>query len=79
MDENTKKAALRTIPYRLYVPTSADGRGNAAAATVNRVTQASFRSPLVVVGVGLKAMPEGRTDHLMLALQDLGEQVFHGG
>ena len=79
MDENTKKVALRTIPHRIYVPTSADGRGNAAAATVNRATQASFRPSLVVVRAGLKAMPEGRTGHLMLALQDRGEQVFHGG
>ena len=51
MDENTKKTALRMIPYGLYVLTSADGRGAAAAATVNWVTQASFKPPLVVVGV----------------------------
>ena len=51
MDENTKKTALRMIPYGLYVLTSADGRGSAAAATVNWVTQGSFQPPLVVVGV----------------------------
>ena len=51
MDEHTKKTALRMIPYGLYVLTAADGKGNAAAATVNWVTQTSFKPPLVVVGV----------------------------
>ncbi len=51
MDEQVKKAALRMIPYGLYVLTSADGRGQVAAATVNWVTQTSFKPPLVVVGV----------------------------
>ena len=51
MDELVKKAALRMIPYGLYVLTSADGHGRAAAATVNFVTQTSFKPPLVVVGV----------------------------
>lgn len=79
MDENTKKAALRTIPHRLHVPTSADSRGNTAAASVNRATQASFRPPRVVVGAGVKHIPEGRADDLTPTLKDLGEQVFHGG
>jgi len=51
MDEQAKKTALRMIPYGLYVLTAADGNGNAAAATVNWVTQTSFKPPLVVVGV----------------------------
>lgn len=51
MDEQAKKTALRMIPYGLYVLTAADGKGNAAAATVNWVTQTSFKPPLVVVGV----------------------------
>ncbi len=51
MDEQAKKTALRMIPYGLYVLTAADDKGNAAAATVNWVTQSSFKPPLVVVGV----------------------------
>ena len=51
MDANTKKTALRMIPYGLYVLT-AKGRDDAvAAATVNWVTQVSFVPPLVAVGV----------------------------
>ncbi len=51
MDEQSKKAALRMIPYGLYVLTAEDSDGNVAAATVNWVTQASFQPPLVAVGV----------------------------
>jgi flavin reductase (DIM6/NTAB) family NADH-FMN oxidoreductase RutF len=47
----TKKLALRMIPYGLYVLTAKDDEGNVAAATVNWVTQASFQPPLVVVCV----------------------------
>jgi flavin reductase (DIM6/NTAB) family NADH-FMN oxidoreductase RutF len=50
MDPNTKKTALRMIPYGLYVLTAASG-DRVAAATVNWVTQASFEPPLVAVGV----------------------------
>ena len=50
MDPNTKKTALRMIPYGLYVLTAAHG-DKVAAATVNWVTQASFEPPLVAVGV----------------------------
>ena len=52
MDEAAKKTALRMIPYGMYVLTarSKDGK-NAAAGTVNWMTQASFQPPLVVVGV----------------------------
>jgi flavin reductase (DIM6/NTAB) family NADH-FMN oxidoreductase RutF len=50
MDPNTKKNALRMIPYGLYVLTG-ESDGRIAAATVNWVTQASFDPPLVAVGV----------------------------
>ncbi len=51
MDENVKKTALRMIPYGLYVITAEDKDGRISAATVNWVTQASFKPPLVAVGV----------------------------
>src|SRR6267142_2126830 len=51
MDANTKKTALRMIPYGLYVLTAGTKDGRVAAATVNWVTQASFEPPLVAVGV----------------------------
>ena len=51
MDPDHKKTALRMIPYGIYVLTAEDGDGNTAAATVNWVTQMSFKPPLVAVGV----------------------------
>jgi flavin reductase (DIM6/NTAB) family NADH-FMN oxidoreductase RutF len=51
MNADAKKAALRMIPYGIYVLTADDGKGNVAAATVNWVTQTAFAPPLVVVGV----------------------------
>jgi flavin reductase (DIM6/NTAB) family NADH-FMN oxidoreductase RutF len=51
MDADRKKAALRMIPYGIYVLTAKDGDGNISAATVNWATQTSFDPPLVVVGV----------------------------
>ena len=51
MDPNTRKTALRMIPYGLFVLTAANKSGQAAAATVNWVTQVAFEPPLVVVGV----------------------------
>jgi flavin reductase (DIM6/NTAB) family NADH-FMN oxidoreductase RutF len=59
MNADAKKAALRAIPYGLYVLTADGGAGNIAAATVNWVTQASFAPPLVAVGV--KADSHART------------------
>ena len=50
MDEKAKKQSLLMIPYGLFVLGAAHG-GNATAATVNWVTQASFNPPLVVVGI----------------------------
>ena len=51
MDPNAKKTALRMIPYGLFVLTAQNKSGQAAAATVNWVTQVAFEPPLVVVGV----------------------------
>jgi flavin reductase (DIM6/NTAB) family NADH-FMN oxidoreductase RutF len=51
MDAETKKTALRMIPYGLYVLTAESKDGKVAAATVNWVTQTAFQPPLVVVGV----------------------------
>ncbi len=48
MDADTKKTALRMIPYGLYILTAENEQGNVAAATVNWVTQAAFDPPLVV-------------------------------
>ena len=51
MNADAKKAALRMIPYGIYVLTADDGKGGVAAATVNWVTQTAFAPPLVVVGI----------------------------
>lgn len=51
MDEASKKTALRMIPYGIYVLTARGGDGSVAAATVNWVTQASFKPLLVAVAV----------------------------
>ena len=51
MEDDAKKTALRMIPYGLYVLTAEDQAGRISGATVNWVTQASFKPPLVVVAV----------------------------
>ena len=51
MNADTKKTALRMIPYGLYVLTAEGKDGKVAASTVNWVTQTAFQPPLVVVGV----------------------------
>ena len=51
MDEAAKKTALRMIPYGIYVLTARGSDGVVAAATVNWVTQTSFKPPLLAVGV----------------------------
>lgn len=51
MDENSKKTALRMIPYGIYVLTARSDDGAIGAATVNWVTQTAFAPPLIVVGV----------------------------
>jgi flavin reductase (DIM6/NTAB) family NADH-FMN oxidoreductase RutF len=50
MDEQSKRAALRMIPYGIYVLTAKAADGTMAAATVNWVTQTAFAPPIVVVG-----------------------------
>lgn len=50
MNEQAKKSALLMIPYGLQVLGAKDG-DQMTLATVNWTTQASFKPPLVVVGV----------------------------
>ena len=57
MNPDDKKTALRMIPYGLYVLTAQAPNGRIAAATVNWVTQVSFKPPLVVVGVKVGSGP----------------------
>ena len=56
MDDNQKKLALRMIPYGIYVLTCEGTDGRVSAATVNWVTQASFKPPLVAVGVQAESL-----------------------
>ena len=51
MDAEAKKTALRMIPYGVYVLTTEGKDGSVAAATVSWVTQASFKPPLLALGV----------------------------
>lgn len=51
VDPEAKETALRMIPYGLYVLAAENDAGQVAAATVNWVTQASFKPPLIAVGV----------------------------
>lgn len=52
MDENAKKTGLRLIPYGMFVLTTRASEGpEIGAATINWVTQASFKPPLVAIGV----------------------------
>lgn len=50
MDPQAKKQVLRKITYGLYVATAMKG-DQAAAATVNWISQASFTPPLVMMAV----------------------------
>lgn len=50
MDNDSKKVALRMIPYGLYVIAGQDG-DNVGAGTVNWVTQTAFEPPLLVAAV----------------------------
>jgi len=56
LDEHAKKTALRMIPYGMFILTtkSKDGR-DVGAATVNWVTQTSFKPPLVAIGVKVES------------------------
>lgn len=50
MDPQVKKQVLRKLTYGLYVVTAMDG-DQAAAATVNWLSQASFQPPLLMMAV----------------------------
>lgn len=50
MDEQAKKTALRLFTYGLYVGTAGTG-DDIAAGTINWVSQASFKPPLVMVAI----------------------------
>jgi flavin reductase (DIM6/NTAB) family NADH-FMN oxidoreductase RutF len=50
MDEQAKKTALRMIPYGLYVLATQSG-DEVSAAAINWVTQASFKPPLLALGI----------------------------
>jgi len=56
MDEAAKKTALRMIPYGLFLLTAKNGE-DVASATVNWVTQTSFKPPLVAVGIKVDTHP----------------------
>jgi len=59
MDEEQKKMALRMIPYGIYILTCESEDGTVSAATVNWVTQASFKPPLVATAVKLESLAHG--------------------
>ena len=50
MNEPAKKKLLQMIPHGLYVLTS-ESDGQSAASTVSWLTQASFKPPLIMLGV----------------------------
>src|SRR5579871_2378085 len=50
MNEEAKKKLLRMIPHALYILTSRSD-GKTTASTVSWVTQASFKPPMVAVGL----------------------------
>jgi flavin reductase (DIM6/NTAB) family NADH-FMN oxidoreductase RutF len=56
VDEEAKKKSLRSIPYGLFILTAKHG-DDVAAATVNWVTQSSFKPPLVAVGIKCDSHP----------------------
>jgi len=56
VDEAAKKQALRMIPYGLFVLTAKNGN-DITSATVNWVTQTSFKPPLVAVGIKADTHP----------------------
>ena len=77
MDDQSKKTALRMIPYGIYVLTAGGKDGAVAAATVNWVTQTSFSPPLVALGVksdsGVYAIAR-ETGQMVLNILGQGQQ-----
>ena len=51
MSTDARKTVMRMIPYGLYVMAAETDEGDAAAAAVSWVSQASFAPPLVMCGV----------------------------
>lgn len=49
--DDSRRTALRMIPYGLYVMAAETEDGDAAAASVTWVSQASFEPPLIMCGV----------------------------
>ena len=78
MDDDAKKTALRMIPYGIYVLTAEAPDGAVAAATVNWVTQTSFKPPLVAVGMkadsGAYAITK-QAGHFALNMLGKGQQA----
>src|SRR5579872_6953377 len=58
MDEQTKKTALRRIPYGLFLLTAKNG-DDIASGTVNWVIQCSFKPPMVAVAIKADSHPYG--------------------
>jgi flavin reductase (DIM6/NTAB) family NADH-FMN oxidoreductase RutF len=56
MDEQAKKKALRMIPYGLFLLTAKNGE-DVSCATVNWLTQTSFKPPLVAVAIKKDSHP----------------------
>jgi len=50
LEEGPKKTALRMIPYGLFIMTARNGE-EVATATINWISQCSFKPPLVMIGV----------------------------
>jgi flavin reductase (DIM6/NTAB) family NADH-FMN oxidoreductase RutF len=73
MNEDAKKNLLRLIPHALYILTCrADGK--TAASTVSWVTQASFKPPLIAVGLKKDSFTFGVVSHAKgFALNFLGK------
>jgi flavin reductase (DIM6/NTAB) family NADH-FMN oxidoreductase RutF len=69
VDEDTKRAVLRRIPYGMYVMTSvADGRPSAS--TLTWLSQCSFHPPLLMVGVQ-------RNSRMHYAIETSGALAVH--
>lgn len=77
MNEEAKKTALRMIPYGLYVLTAKGADGQVAAATINWVTQVSFKPALIAIGVkadsGAHAIIEATSEFVLNCLGKNGK------
>ena len=74
MNEFAKKKLLQLIPHALYILT-AEAKGKHAASTISWLTQASFKPPLVMLGVRADSVTfEGLTHSKAFVLNYLGEE-----